>query len=201
MNTKRLIKGFMAGAILCAGNLTQFFCCSAQAAFFTIPYDATLYLTALGGSAAGTTEFGLGTSQANARPMFTGLPNSPNPLGEVEIGFFAAGATLDFYQQTEFGGTYWAFSVDTTSDASRYAFIDVDNSIGLSGSIVEPIDPTTWLLHLDDAASFLVDDDDDDVLIQIRVNPIPEPTGAMLLLLSGGLLLLPARRRGVWAGA
>src|SRR5262249_46124743 len=75
------------------------------------------------------------------------------------------------YLRTEFGGVYWAFSVDAVTDASRYAFMDLDNSLGFGGSIIEQTGPATWLLHMEDAASFLYDDDDDDVLVQLRLEP------------------------------
>src|ERR1019366_2770532 len=176
MNKKQLTKRFLAGVILCAANSTQLSHCSAQGTFFTVPYDATFYLSPLGGGAAATNEFGLGTSQTNAVPIFTGLPYHPTPPGEVAIGLVTAGTSLDFYEKTDWGGTFWAFSIDTVSAASRCAFLDLDNSLGFGGSVVEHTGPTTWTLHLDDAASFMVDDNDADVLIQIRLAPIPEPT-------------------------
>ena len=141
-------------------------------AFFVVPYDAMLALTPVGGSAGAVTEFGLGTSEAKVRPVFTGLPHNPQPNGEVKIGFVAAGSELHFYEKSEWGGTCWAFSHDTKSEAARVAFFDRDNSLGLVGSAVEKTGPTTWLLHLDDAASFRLDsDNDEDVLIQIRLVP------------------------------
>jgi len=51
------------------------------------------------------------------------------------------------------------------------AFSDVDNSLGMGGKILQKISPTIWLLHLDDAMSYLVDDDENDVLMQIRIVP------------------------------
>jgi len=194
---KRLTTRLLAGVIVCAANSTLFPNCSAQLAFFTVPYDATLYLAPLGGDAGAVTEFGLGTSPANAVSIFTGLPGNPIPPGEVEIGFFAAGTALDFYEKTDWGGTLWAFSADTVSDASRCAFMDLDNSLGYGGSIVEQISLTTWTLHLDDAGSYTFDDDDNDVLIQLRLAPIPEPTNAMLVVGNGLLLLAGVRRRRV----
>lgn len=35
---------------------------------------------------------------------------------------------------------------------------------------------TTWLIHLDDALSYLYDDDDNDVLVQVRVAPSSPPS-------------------------
>ncbi len=141
------------------------------ASFFSVPYDAIFYVAPMGGGAGATSDFGVGTSQADAVPLLHGLPNYPNPSGEVQVGPVARGGALNFYLRSEFGGVYWAFSVDTISDASRYAFMDLDNSLGLGGSIIEQTGPTTWLLHMDDAASFYYDDDDDDVLVQLRLEP------------------------------
>ncbi len=141
------------------------------ASFFSVPYDAVLFVAPMGGGAGATSDFGLGTSQADAVPILHGLPNYPNPSGEVHVGNVARGSPLHFYQRTEFGGVYWAFSIDTITDASRYAFIDLDDSLGFGGSIIEQTGPTTWLLHMDDAASFYYDDDDDDVLVQLRLEP------------------------------
>src|SRR5262249_36960736 len=133
--------------------------------------DATLYVAPMGGGAGATSDFGLGTSQADAIPLLHGLPNYPNPSGEIQVGSVARGSALNFYLRTEFGAEYWAFSADTITDASRYAFMDLDNSLGLGGSIIEQTGPATWLLHMDDAASYLYDDDDDDVLVQLRFEP------------------------------
>jgi len=41
----------------------------------------------------------------------------------------------------------------------------------MGGKILQKISPTIWLLHLDDAMSYLVDDDENDVLMQIRIVP------------------------------
>ena len=197
MNKKPITGRFLASVILCAGSTALFSDCSAQGSFFTVPYDAVFYLDHIGGGGAATTEFGLGTSQVNAVPIFTGLPSNPMPPGEIEIGFVAAGARLDFYEKSDWGGTFWAFSVDTTSDAARCAFMDLNNSLGRGGSIIEQTGPTNWKLYLDDAASYMVDDSDEDVLIQIRLVPIPEPTSVMLLGIGGLLLLAVARQPGV----
>lgn len=191
----RIPSRLLAGVIVCVAGFAGISPCCAQGALFTVPYDGMLYFTPLGGEAGATTEFGFGTSQENTVPVFTGLPANPDPSGEVGFGFYAAGTPLDFYEKTVWNGTiYWAFSVDTTSQASRVAFMDLDNSLGLGGSIVQQTSPDTWTLHLDDAASYLIDDDDDDVLIQITLVPVPEPSSATLLV-GGSLLLLAAARR------
>ena len=87
-------------ALSVAVNAAQLWAGEPPASFFTVPYDATLYLTPLGGEAGATTEFGFGTSQDNAVPIFTGLPSAPQPAGEVEVGFVAAGTDLNFYEKS-----------------------------------------------------------------------------------------------------
>ena len=84
--------------------------------FFTVPYDAILYLSPLGGTAGAVTEFGMGTSEADHTPIFTGLPADPQPNKEVKVGFVAAGSELYFYEKTDWGGIQWAFSHDTKSE-------------------------------------------------------------------------------------
>jgi tetratricopeptide (TPR) repeat protein len=143
--------------------------------FFIVPYDAMLSLTPVGGSAGAVTEFGLGTSEAKHIPMFTGLPADPQPDREVKVGFVAAGSELHFYEKTDWNGIRWAFSHDTKSEAARVAFHDRDNSLGRDGSAIEKTGPSTWLLHLDDAASVDIDDNDGDVLIEIRLVPAKPP--------------------------
>src|SRR5208283_360968 len=111
-----------------------------------------------GGQAGGVTTFGLGTSPNDFVPYYTGLPNDPNPTGEVLVGFFAAGTTIHFGMYTTFAGDAgWAFSVDNDV-ASVVAFTDINDSLGMGGSIIQQTGPDTWLLHLDDALSYLYDD-------------------------------------------
>jgi hypothetical protein len=154
--------------------------------FFTVPYDATLYLQPVGGSAAAVTEFGIGTSIQDHTAYFTGLPFNPNPSNEVEVGFVAAGTSLNFYEKTEFlGNTYWAFSNEYATDlASFIAFWDPTLSYSPTGNIVQQTSPSTWVLHLDDAASFLVDDNNADVLMQVTLVAVPEPSTLILFILS-----------------
>lgn len=156
--------------ILAAFALTPAVDLFAQSNFFTVPYNATLYLSPLPSSAGAVTEFGLGTSSNNAVPVFTGLPFNPVPDHEVQIGFVAQGTSLNFFEYTVWGSqSGWACSDDTNSPASRCAFMDTDNSLGWGGSVVQQTSPTTWTLHLDDALSYLADDNDADVLIQVRL--------------------------------
>jgi tetratricopeptide (TPR) repeat protein len=145
-----------------------------ESVFFTVPYDAMLYLTPVGGTAAAVTEFGLGTSEADHIAVFTGLPASPEPNKEVKVGFVAAGSQLYFYEKTDWNGVRWAFSHDTKSEAAREAFHDRDNILGQDGSAIERTGPSTWVLHLDDAGSG--DDNDADVLIEIRLVPAKPPS-------------------------
>jgi hypothetical protein len=149
---------------------------------FTMPITGDLYLQQMRGEAGGVTSFGLGTSPANFVPFYTGLPNSPNPSGEVLAGLFNSGTTIHFGEFTVFGSlSGFAFS-NGTDQASIVAFTDVDNSLGMGGSIIQRTGPQTWLLHLDDAQSYLFDDDDNDVLMQLRVAPVPEPRTLVSLL-------------------
>lgn len=136
---------------------------------FVMPFSGDVYLQQMGGSAGATTTFGVGTSPGDFTPYYTGLPNNPNPTGEVYIGYFTEGTTLNFGMYTTFGTqSGWAFS-DWNDVPSIVAFLDPDNNLGMNGSIIQQTGPDTWLLHLDDALSYLYDDDDNDVLMQIRI--------------------------------
>ena len=138
---------------------------------FVMPYNGTLYLQQKGGSAGASTEFGIGTSPTNFVKYYSGLPNNPSPAGEVLVGSFTKGTLINFGMFTQFGSqSGWAFTTGSTR-ASVVAFSDVDNSLGMGGKITQKTSSTTWLLHLDDALSYLYDDDDNDVLMQIRIVP------------------------------
>ncbi len=154
--------------------------------FFTVPYDATLYLQPVGGFAGAVTEFGIGTSIQDHTAYFTGLPYNPNPANELDVGYVAAGTSLNFYEKTEWlGSTYWAFSSEYATDlASFIAFWDPTLSFSPTGNIVQQTSPTTWVLHLDDAASYLVDDNNSDVLMQVRLVPVPEPSTLSMFIIS-----------------
>lgn len=172
-------------------------CCVAPRAFanfFTVPFKAAVYMQALGGDAGAITEFGLHRIRGNVfTPIFTGLPYAPEPSGEVALGIFEAGAALDFYQRSEFGGTYWAYS-SASDPASLVAFTDTTNMLGQGGSVVVPFGPDTWVLFLDDAPSYLFDDDNNDLFIQVRLAAVPEP-GLLTLAISGCLAWAMTGRR------
>ena len=154
----------------------------AEAGYFTVPFDSEAFFRPVGpGGAAAVTEFGLLTADNTRIPLFTGLPNNPVPNGEILGGIFSSGQNLDFYMSSFWhDATYFAAS-NGTDLASRVAFMDLNNSLRLGGRTVEQTSQNTWLLHLDDAASFNVDDNNSDVLIQIRLVGVPEPSSIGLL--------------------
>jgi hypothetical protein len=165
----------------------------ASADFFTVPVDGTVFLKPVGGEAAGVTVFGFVTSLGDLVALFSGLPNMPSPNAEVELGFFSAGTEIDFFQSTDFGGTFLARS-DSSDPSSIVAFSDPDNSLGFGGAVIEQTGVETWVFHLDDAASAGLDDDDNDVLIQLRVqSTVPEP--ALVGLVCAALSSMAFRRR------
>jgi Tfp pilus assembly protein PilF len=144
---------------------------------FTVPYDAVLFVTAAGGQAGAVSEFGLGTSEAHHTALLKGLPSQPEPDRTANAGFVAKGTELHFYVKTEWGGKdHRAFSDDRESEPGRYAFGDPDDSLGMNGSILEKTGPKTWLLHMDDEASYtLRSDNDEDILVEIRLEPAARP--------------------------
>lgn len=168
---------------------------TARGSFFTMPVDGTLYAVAAGGDAEALSEFGTGTAAGNFHPLITGAPSAPSPTGEVEVGKFFAGTSVDFGLKTSYFGTFYAFSIDTVGSGARTTFMDLNNSLGLGGNVVELISTNLYRLRLDDAASFAYDDDDNDVLINLRVAPgvVPEP-GMLAGVGSLALLMLRLRR-------
>jgi hypothetical protein len=138
---------------------------------FVMPYSATMYLQQMGGSAAATTTFGLGTSSSNFVPFYSGLPNNPNPTGQVLVGSFTAGTLVNFGMYTTYGSqSGWAFSIGT-DEASIVSFADLSDSLGMNHGITQQTSSTTWVLHLDDALSYLYDDDNNDVIMGIILVP------------------------------
>jgi hypothetical protein len=194
----------LLGALMLSVASTALALEDAWADFFVTPLSGDLFLTPMGGDGAGVTTFGLGISPGNFVAYFAGLPSSPNPSGPLLVGFFPAGTSINFGENTLFGGnSYWAFS-NGTDQASIVAFTDVDNSLGMGGSVVQQTSANTWLLHLDDAASYLIDDDDNDVLIGLRIGPgvVASEPYSWLIMLTGlvGLGCASYRRScGEWA--
>lgn len=138
---------------------------------FVMPVTGTLYLQQEGGSASATTSFGTGTSASNLVFYYSGLPNNPNPTGQVTLGTFTAGTLVNFGMYTTFGSqSGYAFSIGT-DQASLVAFADLSNSLGMNHGVTQQTSSTTWLLHLDDALSYLYDDDNNDVLMELIVAP------------------------------
>ncbi len=135
---------------------------------FVAPYSGTLYIRCIGGSAGATSDFGTGTNLSDWTPYLRNLPPSC-PTTEIQIGNVTAGQVVPFAMRTQWlGKEYWAFST-AQDQASTTAFSDTDNSLKWGGKIIEQTDPDTWVMHLDDAASYTVDDNDADFLIQIRL--------------------------------
>jgi len=166
---------------------------------FVMPSSGYLSIQFIGGEAGGVTTFGLGTSPSSFIALLTGLPNNPSILSAVNAGFFSAGTIVHMGMFTTFGDSGWAFS-SGTDQAAITAFSDIDNSLGLGGSIIQQTGPKTWVLHLDDALSYKYDDDDNDVLIRLRItskplSTVPEPASVLLLLSGSALVALKARRR------
>ena len=164
-----------------------------------MPIGGTVSIQFLSGEAGGVTTFGLGTSPADFVALLTGLPNNPSSLQPINIGFFAAGAIIHMGMFTTFGaGSGWAFS-SGTDQASIVAFSDATNKLGLGGSIIQQTGQFTYVLHLDDAQSYLVDDDNNDVLIKVTITPssvtTPEPTTMVLFLSGSALIAWKSRRR------
>ncbi len=135
-----------------------------------VPYDCIVYLYPVGGRALAITEIGLGTSESDFESVFSGLPNRPSPASEIRVGRYKKGRQIPLCLRTEWlGNTHYAFC-NRSDDPSKIAFEDSDNSLGLGGHIIEKGEgSSTWTMHMDDAASFLVDDSDNDVIIRIRL--------------------------------
>ncbi|HEY4359524.1 MAG TPA: hypothetical protein VGN17_01075 [Bryobacteraceae bacterium] len=152
---------------------------AARAESFVALYSGKLYLKCVGGAAAATSQFGLGTSTANFVPLLNGLPGAC-PTAEVFAANVSAGQAVQFGIYTSFSGqNYYAFSAGTDR-GSIVAFSDTDGSLGMGGKIIQQTGPTTWVMHLDDAASYLIDDNDSDILMQIRLEASPSPTPSIL---------------------
>jgi hypothetical protein len=147
---------------------------TAHAEVFIAPYSGNLYMKCTGGDSPAPTQFGTGTSTANFTAFLNGIPGSC-PTAEVLIGSMTAGQAVPFAMKTTWNGqSYWAFST-ATDQPSIVAFSDPDNSLKMGGRIIQQTGTNTWLMHLDDAASYLGDDDDNDILIQLRMDTTAAP--------------------------
>jgi hypothetical protein len=150
----------------------------AAAALITTTTSGDLVIEAGGGLGGGSDqEFGLDVADSLIYVFTMHLPGATNvtPSPIVNMGYVEAGTGLDFYNYSSWGGGYQAYSknigtpAETASD--RATFLDTDFSLGLGGSIVEVVADNHWILHMDDAASFMVDDDDNELVITVRIIP------------------------------
>jgi hypothetical protein len=154
--------------LLVIGSLLVTAVSAVHAEDFIAPYGGNLYVKCTGGSAGATSQFGTGTSSATFKVYLDNLPSSC-PTAEVLIGAVTAGQTLPFGIQTYWERTYWAFS--TASDqGSVVSFSDSCNNLRMGGKIIQQTSPSTWLMHLNDAAHYTVDKcQADNILIQLRL--------------------------------
>jgi hypothetical protein len=143
---------------------------------FIMPRDGEVFIKGVGGTAGAISNFGLGEGIADFHPYLFDLPAQ---TAEVDIGHFALGEVVPFATYTSFFGIFYAFSTDTTTPASRTAFMDLDNSLGLNGGVIQNKGPDLYQLALDDAASFNYDDNDNDILISVRIAPEPSALGLL----------------------
>ena len=143
---------------------------------FVAPISGTLYIQCVGGSAGATSQFGTGTTIANFVPYLSSLPGSC-PSAEVAVGAVAAGQTVTFGIHTLWlGKDYWAFS-NGTDPASIVSFTDTNNSLGMGGKVIQQTGPSTWVMHLNDAAHYTVSSNEaNNILIQLRLSSsVPPP--------------------------
>ena len=161
----------VTGAILCVSP--------SKAETFVMPVDGKLYLEVVNAKPGAEWKFGVGTSAANCQVFLASLPDTSFPKGEIPVENAHAGSPVPFCMWSKYGASSaWAFSGGSDA-ASQVAFWDGHNTLHMGGNIIEQTGPTTWVMHLDNAVSYLYDDSNDDILIAIRIEPIglnPSPS-------------------------
>jgi hypothetical protein len=142
---------------------------TAHAESFIPPYSGNLYMQCIGGSAGATSQFGLGSAPSNFVSYLNGLPQSC-PDSEVLVGPVTAGQPVEFAMSTLWlGQTYWAFSFNS-DQGSKVTFNDVCNSLGMNGNIIQRTSPNTWVMYLNDAAHYTIDQcEAKNIIIQLRL--------------------------------
>lgn len=140
-------------------------------AVFVAPSTGSLYLKCVGGSAGATSQFGIGSSPSAFVSYLSSLPQSC-PTTEISAGNVTAQQIVPFGIETSWGGqTYWAFSTGT-DQGSIVSFTDVNNSLGMGGSVIQSTGTNTWVLHLNDAAHYTLSTSEaNNILIQVRLQP------------------------------
>lgn len=175
---------------------------AAYAEDFVTPFGGQVYFKVTTAKTGAAWTFGIGTTSQNCHVYLSSLPNTSFPTNEVSVGYFNAGETIRFCMWSQFGtNTAWAFS-DGTDPASLVAFSDTTDALQMGGNIIAQTGATTWLMHLDNAVSYLYDDSNNDILMQIRIDPSfvsPQPNLGNFIVPSSGSLY--ARCVGGIAGA
>ncbi|MER2540011.1 MAG: hypothetical protein ABTQ26_12290 [Azonexus sp.] len=190
-----VILGFFVASTVMSGG-------AAYASLITTTAPGDLMFEYLGGEAGPSLlEFGIGTPESSSsladRNMVFVIDyyRSPTPQPIVNNGYFGSGSQLDFYNLSNYNGNLFSFSsrlLSSPRNSDLATFTDTDNSLRLGGSVVESIGSNMWILHLDDAWSYMYDDDDNEMLIKVWIAPtagIPEPN-TWLLLMAGLSILL-----------
>lgn len=182
----------------------------ASASLISTTVSGDLKFEYLGGEAGPSIqEFGIGTpnaesSSSDRNAVFIIDYYHPRPVLQiVNKGYFWQGSQLDFYNLSNYNGNQFAFSsrLSTTPTlADRTTFSDTDNSLNLGGSVVENIGGNAWILHLDDAWSYMYDDDDNELIIKVWIDQSATPPSnisepSVLLLLAAGLICLGVKAR------
>jgi hypothetical protein len=137
---------------------------------FNMPIAGTLYVQAITAKTGTSWKFGIGTTEVNCKIALSSLPDTTAPSGEVVLGKYAAGDVVRFCLWSEYDSRKeWAFSDLGNDPASVVAFWDTGNTLHQGGKIITQSGPNTWILHLDNAVSYLYDDSNDDIVLQLSV--------------------------------